>query len=87
MKKFKIFNIQNISMKKLSALAISLFFLKTAYAFNETEAIERPVTFVMSLKDGILAFLGSTIGWFAVLILAVGFAGVIIGIGKTIRDW
>jgi len=87
MKKFKIFKIQNIIMKKLSLLGIFLISLQSVFAFNETEAIERPVEFVMSLKDGILAFLGSTIGWFAVLILAVGFAGVIIGIGKKIRDW
>jgi hypothetical protein len=84
--KIYIFKIKRYIM--LKQLLLLIFLLPTIiYAFNETEAIERPVTFASGMLDGIMSFVGSTIGWWALLFLAVGFATIIIAVGKSVRDW
>jgi hypothetical protein len=86
MKKFNIFKTKKYNMKKI-LLAMLLLTIPTVLAYNETEAIERPVTFVQGILDGLMSFLNSTIGWFTLLFFAVGFAVLIIAVGKRARDW
>jgi len=79
------FKIKNQIMRKVLALFLIMF--PTVLAFSETEAIQRPVSFVSGLVDGIMSFLKSTIGWFALLILAVGFAMLITAVYKNVGHW
>ena len=86
MGKFNIFKTKYKIMKKILFLLIFLLPL-SVYAFNETEAIQRPVQFASGILDGIFGFLGQTIGWFALLVLALGFAVLILGVGKNVSNW
>ena len=74
-------------MKKVVLFTL-LFFVPIALAdFNETDAIEQPVTFISGMLTGLMSFLSSTIGWFALLFFAVGFAVLIIGVSKSVKGW
>jgi len=77
-------------MKIKQLIIIQILILLTvniASAVNETEAMDKPIQFLSSLKEGIFSFITSTIGGLTLFVFAVGIAGILVVIGKSVGSW